>query len=77
MSATVRLPRADLERLTSAATAFVALQRVAQQQRMALPDVHATIDGRDVTITAADLDRDLVALEAAVIATRRLMGWRR
>jgi hypothetical protein len=84
--ATVRLPRADLERLTSAATAFCVMQRVALEQRIPLPleerlrrseDAHATLDGVAVTVRAADLDRDLDACEAAVIATRRLLGWRR
>jgi len=73
----VRVDRADLERLTSAATAYTALQRIAQQQRIAVPDVHATIDGRAVTITAAEQAADLDALEQAVIRTRRLLGWRR
>jgi hypothetical protein len=77
VSATVRVSRADLERLTSAATAFCVMQRVAQQQRIPLPDAHATLDGVAVTVTAVDLDRDLDACEAAVIATRRLLGWRR
>jgi hypothetical protein len=71
------LPREDLERLASAATAFCALQRVAEAQRIAMPDVHATIDGVETTITAAQQAADLDALEQAVIRTRRLLGWRR
>lgn len=76
MTRTISLPRDDLERLCASATAFTALQRVAQQQAIAIPDVHATIDGRAVTITAAAQQADLDALEQAVIRTRRLLGWR-
>jgi hypothetical protein len=42
-----------------------------------MPDVHATIDGVETTITAAQQAADLDALEQAVIRTRRLLGWRR
>ena len=57
----VRIDRADLERVCSAATAYAVLQRVAEQRRIAVP------------APVADLD----ALEQAVIRTRRLLGWRR
>ena len=57
----MRIDRADLERVCSAATAYAVLQRVAEQRRIAVP------------APVADLD----ALEQAVIRTRRLLGWRR
>jgi len=77
VSRAVRVDRDDLERLTSAATAFCALQRVAVQERIPLPDVEASIDGVRRTITAAHLAADLDALETAVVRARRLLGWRR
>lgn len=74
----IAVDRADLERLTSAATAFCALQRVSDQQRLApMPDITATIDGVTTTITAARMAAELDDLEQAVIRTRRLLGWRR
>ena len=57
----MRIDRADLERLTSAATAYAVLQRVAEQQRISMPAQQADLD----------------ALEQTVIRTRRLLGWRR
>jgi hypothetical protein len=75
--AVIRLPRADLELLTSAATAHVALQRIADQQRIAVPDVTAVIDGHEMLISAGAMRANLDALEAAMVRTRRLLGWRR
>jgi hypothetical protein len=73
----VSIEREDLERLTSAATAHVAFQRVAEQSRIAVPDIEATIDGHVATISAAAMRADLAELEETVIRTRRLLGWRR
>lgn len=69
--------RDDLERLTSAATAHCAFQRIAEQSRLAVPDIEATIDGHVATISAAAMRADLAELEQAVIRTRRMLGWRR
>jgi len=74
----VRIDRDDLERLTSAATAFVMQQRVLREQRIEpFPDFTVEVDGAPVRVSGQTQAADLDALEDAVIRTRRLLGWRR
>lgn len=77
MAATITLPRADLERLTSAATAFAALQRMTERTGGPTIPARATVDGVPVDLGPAVLAAEMAALESTVIATRRLLGWRR
>jgi hypothetical protein len=73
----VSLDRADLERLTSAATAFAALQRLTALRGGPTIPVRATVDGASVDLGPETLAAEMAALESAVVRTRRLLGWRR
>lgn len=78
MAATVLVPRADLERLTSAATAFAALQRLTREMGGPAPPAYYGVEGGPaVQLTPEAMAAELDALDSAVIATRRLLGWRR
>lgn len=72
-----QIARVDLERLTSAATAFVALQAMTRREGgPALPAIQLTIDGRHVRLDPKDQLREHAELEQAVIRTRQRLGWR-
>ena len=71
----MRVPRARLERLTSAATAFVALQRMRQHMEGAHGIPRISVGG--VEQTGIDLDSEIDLLEQDVIAMRQDLGWRK
>jgi len=69
----VEIPREDLERLTSAATAFVALQRMRAALGGPAGGATVRVDGVEQPL---NVEQEIEQLQEAVIRTRRMLGWR-